>query len=147
MNEQEHIRRAWLILSVGGILLVVTMPSFYIETGISLLIADLAFALLSPAVSIFLLCKIATRNGLLKRNEPIRTWGYIWRSLVAYYVSFIPTALALALSVGVEQLQSLLGRITFNLTQFVMLAVTIWLFFSQDRRGQLRWTLSLLRGY
>lgn len=144
---EEHMLRAWLILTVGGILLVITMPSYYTDTRSSLLIVDLVSAILSPAVTVFLLRKIATRDGLLKRSKPIKTWGYIWRSLVAYYAALLPTVLGLALLVSTDEIENLLARLTFILAQLLMLTLTIWLFFSHDRRGQLHWTMSLLRGY
>jgi len=140
------MKKAWLILLIAGVLITI-LPSTTPSYSAGFLLIGIVGHALSSAWVVFLLNKLATEGGLLKSKRPITIWGYIWRALIVYYISMVLAALTTLLTIGVQAQPSILTFFFISALQSLFCIAVIWCIFSKDRKSQIRWVLSLSRGF
>lgn len=101
---------------------------------------------------VYLIRRLRGNLVILKKQSSVYShlgaWGYLWRSLVAKYLSFFLMLVALALFNGGAALNSSIDLtiLSFGLS-FVSSIVVVWLLFSRDRRAHFIWLVAIFRGY
>jgi hypothetical protein len=147
MNHFDLImKKAWLILLIFGVMITI-LPPAKSPFSVGFLLISIVGHAIYTALVIFLLRKLATEDGLLKSKKPIMIWGYIWRAMIVFYVSLIPAVLATLIVIGVQPYPSFPIFFFTSALQWLFSIVAVWCIFSKDRKSQIRWLLSLARGY
>lgn len=88
-------------------------------------------------------------SSSVPKHDSLGVWGYIWRYFICNYISLFIIAGALTfsgMSSGFEA-QSVGLMMIFSILVFPVSLVLVWTFFSRNRKEQLRWLLSIFRGY
>lgn len=147
MNHFDpFMKKAWLILLIIGVVIVI-LPSPKSSYSVSFLLISIVGHAVYSAWVVFLLNKLATEDGLLKSNKPIAIWGYIWRAMIVCYVSLGLALFTTLMTIGVQPHTSILTFFFISALQSLFSIVAIWCIFSKNRKSQIRWLLSLARGY
>lgn len=147
-NFDPFMKKSWLILVISGVMISV-LPSTTSYSVAFLLISSVWLAIYVAFV-IFSLNQLATEDGLLKTKKPITIWGYIWRSIIVYWASFMLAMIPALMIIGAQPhppSPSIPAFLFISAFQALFSIVVIWIFFSKDRKSQIRWLLSLGRGY
>jgi len=147
-NFDPFMKKAWLALVIIGIL-ISSLPSPVSYSAVFLMISFIWLAIYTAFV-IFLLNKLATEDGVLKTRKAITIWGYIWRSIIVYWISWIPALFSALILIGVQPdppHPSIPAFLLIGTLQALFSVAVIWSIFSKDRKSQIRWLLSLGRGY
>lgn len=142
------MKKSWLILVISGVMISV-LPST-ISYSVGFLLISSVWLAIYIAFIIFSLNKLATEDGLLKTKKPITIWGYIWRSITVYWISWILAIFPALMIIGTQPYPSnpsIPAFLFINTLQALFSIIVIWAIFSNDRKSQIRWFLSLCRGY
>ena len=78
---------------------------------------------------------------------PMSLGGLVWRSYLAMLLSLLPMLLVAYLVLGPADVYTMPRLLLGLAIGMVSEVFVVWLLFSKDRVGQLRWCISLLRGY
>jgi hypothetical protein len=100
---------------------------------------------LNAAVAIALLLLLCGGDPV----RPLTFWGLVWRSAVATVASaLIKLLIQSVFSIDHTLVEfSLFNVVAWEVFSLLAIAVSVWVLFSPNRRGQLRMLLSAVRGY
>ncbi len=142
---------ALCILIVGSITLAIFGPTGGLEFSVLNLGLGMILDVVMFSITVFLLQAIRGDRAVSKMTTNIAlelsVWGYIWRSVLVRYLSMMVAMIFfIALQVNYKQPSEELTTAYFAVSLPVSIAL-VWLFFSTDKKGNIRWIVSLARGY
>lgn len=114
------------------------------------------FSFVSSAVCAgFVFYCLVNMHGGIKRSRKapyhemsIGIWGYFWRGFLIFYLSFACILfIAFIFNLKNAKVEFFVLFITTSILNFLFIPLITWIFFSKDRKGQINWVLSFLRGY
>jgi hypothetical protein len=146
----ERSRKIAFLILISLYLLDLGADIAYGKLGMTFLPISIwsAFDLLFAVICIVLIYYIRGPQNNYKNDTEIGIWGYVWISFIIYYGSLIILLITLKLLFGEKFSKAELSHIVYvSCISLTVSPLIFWLFFSKDRKGQLMWCISLVRGY